>query len=909
MALHAQNQNQLAVAPRRTTSWMILRYALTLGVLALLVLASHFTLDAVLTSQRSEGALINLSGQQRMLSQRIQMLTERLAAEHFIDDRKKLADAITTMEKAHEELTKNTDEHTLSPALHELYFGAVGHIDQDVRNFLTTAREILKIPPDQLRADNPYIRALRAHATAGLLERLDAVVRQIQAEHDDAMNNLTHLAHWETVLILLALALSAVVVFHPLVRRVERDMISLHEVQRRLRGILDSALDAIVTIDSEGRVMEFNRSAEAMFGYRQDVVRGQDIADLIIPQHARNVHKEGLRRHVATNNNPFFGRRVEVTAQHADGHELPVELTITAFPSDQGPLLTAFLRDLTRRKKAEATVSKLSRAVEQSPAAVMITDTHGQIEYINPKFVEMTGYSPDEIMGKTPNILSTGHNSPEVYREMWQTISSGQEWRGEIYNRKKDGSCFWAHMVIAAIRAPEGAITHYVAVQEDLTLRKQYEEKLLRQSSYDSLTELPNRLLALDRLSQEVARANRQKHTIAVMVIDLDRFKLVNSMLGHEVGNRVLIDAARALRTCVREADTIARLDGDEFLAILPDLESAAAAETIAQRVIAGLTLPLSDANRYELVITASVGLAFFPTDGDSPQALIQSGETAMQKAKEAGRNTYRFFTPEMNRQLAEHLEVESLLRRAQERQELFLNFQPMVDPLTRNIIGAEALLRWRSAELGLVMPDRFIPVAEMSGLIVPIGTWVLRSACFEARRWQEETGQSLRVAVNVSPCQLQRSNNFVDVVAQALSDSGLAPEQLDLEITESLLVDDSSDTVELLRSLREIGVHISIDDFGTGYSSLRYLRNLPVSVLKIDRSFVRDISSINERSALVDAMIAMAHGLGFSVVAEGVEEENQLAYLVDRHCDVIQGYLFGRPQPAADFLARLKEG
>ncbi len=557
--------------------------------------------------------------------------------------------------------------------------------------------------------------------------------------------------------------------------------------------------------------------------------------------------------------------------------------------------------EIAERRRAEASLRKLSAAVEQNPTAVTITDTRGVIEYVNPRFERMSGYRADEVVGRTPALLKSGQSPPEVYAELWATILAGREWRGEMLNRRKDGALYWVNVLISPIRDPDGTVAHYVALNEDITVRKEYEKRLLHQANFDSLTGLPNRILALDRLTQSLASAHRNGRRVVLMFIDLDQFKRVNDTLGHQAGDRLLIEGAKRLSGVLRDADTVARLGGDEFLVLIPDVAPAFHPEVVAERILAAFEPPFH-LDGHEAHVSASIGLTIYPTDGTAPQVLMRNADAAMYKAKEGGRSCYRFFTPEMDRQAVERMTLENRLRHALERDELFLVYQPLVDAASGRLIGAEALMRWHSPELGEVPPDRFIPMAEDCGLIRSLGVWALRTACAEAQAWQMLPGEPVpMVTVNLSPQQF-RDSDLVQITRQCLADTGLAPQRLMLEITERLFMADVTQTATLMHKLIDLGVSFGIDDFGTGYSSLSYLKRFPLRTLKIDRSFIADISIDPGDATLVHTIIAMAHTLGLSVVAEGVETWLQADFVRSRDCDLIQGFYISKPLTAEVF-------
>ena len=558
--------------------------------------------------------------------------------------------------------------------------------------------------------------------------------------------------------------------------------------------------------------------------------------------------------------------------------------------------------DLNERKQAKDSLRKLSRAVEQSPASVVITDTGGHIEYANPKFLEITGYSLDEVIGRKPNILKSGHTPKADHDDLWQTISSGREWRGEFLNVRKDGRRYWEYASISPIKAADGTITHYIAVKEDISVRKEYEERLFHQANFDPLTGLPNRVLVLDRLNQGLSRARRENDSLAVVFVDLDNFKNVNDTLGHAEGDVLSKQAAQRLTDCVRETDTVSRTGGDEFVIVLPAMHQPSDVEFVARKITEAFAKPFAIGS-YNFHVTPSMGIAIYPGDGDDPSILLRNADAAMHLSKRKGRNAFQFFTPEINQHIVERMDLESRLRHALARDDLYLVYQPIIDSRTGGLVSVEALLRWNDEELGAVAPDRFISVAEETGLIVPIGEWVMRTACLQARQWRDEGVDLHRMQVNTSGRQVQ-GPEFVDIVRGALDDSGLPPGVLDLEITESTLMADVPAAAKTLEELRGLGVKLSIDDFGTGYSSLSQLRAFAVDTLKVDSSFVRDITADLDRTAIAEAIVVMGHSLGLTVTAEGVETEVQFEMLRAWGCDSVQGYLFSMPLVADDLKA-----
>ncbi|MDP2795096.1 MAG: EAL domain-containing protein [Sulfurisoma sp.] len=562
----------------------------------------------------------------------------------------------------------------------------------------------------------------------------------------------------------------------------------------------------------------------------------------------------------------------------------------------QGQLLSGVgtVQDITQSKGAEAQLHLLASVFRHSGEALLITDADNIIIEVNPSFTRLTGYTADEARGKNPRLLASGNTSPEQYAAMWRSIREQGFWLGEIWDRRKDGSVYPKLLNISVVRDAAGAITHHIAAFADISAQKAAEEKIRHLAHHDALTGLPNRFTLEGRLEQALATARRDGERLAVMFIDLDRFKVINDTLGHHIGDGLLIEVASRLRQSVRESDVVARLGGDEFIIVLTGGGAELAAAHVAEKILASVSLPCH-IDGHALHTTSSIGIAVFPADGDSVETLMKSADIAMYHAKAQGRDNYQFFTGEMTRAAAEQLLLENNLHVAIRERQFLLHYQPQIDMRDGRVIGVEALVRWQHPTEGMIPPLRFIPIAEDTGLIVPLGEWILDEACRCARAWREQGIAGVRMAINISAHQL-RQPDFVARVARALGEHGLTGADIELELTESLAMRDPAATIEILKALRDMGVMLAIDDFGTGYSSLSYLKLLPIHRLKLDRSFVMDIETDPNDAAICAATIALAHNLGFKVVAEGIETERQHDYLRRLGCDYGQGYLFSRP-------------
>ncbi len=546
------------------------------------------------------------------------------------------------------------------------------------------------------------------------------------------------------------------------------------------------------------------------------------------------------------------------------------------------------------------------QAIENMHEGVIITDSFGTIQYVNRAFTHVTGYFPAEAIGHKTSLLRSGRHKAPFYKKLWGALEKTGFWQGEIYNRRKNGDVFLEYLSISSVKHIDGHPSNYIAVFTDITKRKRAEETIKHMAYFDPLTDLPNRALFLERLNQALIQAQRNHRILAVLFLDLDRLKVINDTLGHNMGDRLLKAVAARLKGAMRDTDTVARLGGDEFMLLLPEISSPADIDRITSKILDTFKAAF-EFDQQELYITTSVGVAIFPKDGTDAETLLKNADTAMYRAKRTGRNNVQTFAPSMKAEDLEQLALGNGLRRALERKEFVVHYQPQIDIENGEIVGMEALVRWQHPEYGLVHPGSFIHWAEDSGLIVPIGEIVMRMACEQNKAWLAAGYQPLKVAVNISARQMKQSN-LVQTVARILRESGLPPDCLELELTESVLMDLGGNSMNIPHELKAMGVGFSIDDFGTGYSSLNYLKRLPVNTLKMDQSFVRDLTTDHNDAAIASAVIGLGHGLDLQVLAEGVETMGQLDYLRHLKCDRMQGFLFSEPLPANEFEELLRE-
>jgi diguanylate cyclase (GGDEF)-like protein/PAS domain S-box-containing protein len=676
---------------------------------------------------------------------------------------------------------------------------------------------------------------------------------------------------------------------------------ALRESEERYRLLVERMREGLAQANNDG-VLEFanDRFCE-MVGYTREELIGKQGDLLLAYPEDISLMREKIRlrmRHIAD--------QYEVRIRRKDGTIIWLEIGGAPVVDAAGNVVGSIgvHNDVTERRMAEEALreseARYRLMAENSTDMISRTSNRGILLYASDASRRLLGYEPSELVGRSFFDFVFDADRDEV-RHLSSLIHESGPTTFAYRVEKKDGSLVWFETTSRSVRDVfTGKVREIVGVSRDVTERKRVEEQIEYQAYHDALTGLPNRRLFRDRLTVALAHARRMKHPLAVMFLDLDRFKVVNDTLGHSTGDELLKAVGARLQVSLREEDSIARMGGDEFTILLADLKSTDTAAKIAQKVLDTVALPLQ-IDGTELFVTTSIGIALFPSDGDSAEVLLANADHAMYRAKDAGRNSYQMFTPAMNNRALERLSLENDLRHALDRGELVLHYQPQINIASGRVTGVEALLRWNRPGFGLVGPKDFIPIAEETQLIVPIGEWVLREACRQAREWRGDRASGFRMAVNLSPRQFQHSD-LPHVIAAALEISGIAPHDLELEITESLAMQNTTRTISTLQRLREMGVQIAIDDFGTGHSSLNYLRSFPIDSVKIDQEFVQEIEASAADRAIVSAVIGMARGLGLRVTAEGVETEEQLTFLREQGCEDVQGFLFGEPVPAEAF-------
>ncbi|ALP52929.1 hypothetical protein Tel_07055 [Candidatus Tenderia electrophaga] len=679
----------------------------------------------------------------------------------------------------------------------------------------------------------------------------------------------------------------------------------LRDAKKLLEKIFVSLREAVFVIDpKDRRIVACNDAVTEILGYRPEELIGRDTEML----HVDHEHFERFSRDYDAKLAETGTVQMEYQLRRRDGTIIDTENTITMI--DAGEALEAtqvvsVVRDISARKQAAEQQRLAAMVFDNANEAIVIADAERSIVYTNPAFHKMTGYAAEEVKGQGPTMLDPGIHDDTFYNTMWETVDHDGHWQGEVASRRRNGQTYPTWLSISAVRNAAGAVMNYILIATDLSEQRRLDERVRYLSFHDSVTGLLNRPAMVERLEQAIIHCQRAKRDVAVLILNIDRFKMVNDSLGHAVGDLLLKQVARDLRGAVRAGDSVARLAADQFVVVLSELARPDDVGPVLEKITASVG-NLQSIDGQEVYVGFSIGVALYPRDGDRSEVLVRNADVAMNQARAEGGGRYRFFTRQMHDRAVDLLAMEGELRRAVERGELKVCYQPQISVVNERIVGAEALLRWQSKRYGAVSPARFIPVAEASGLILPIGRWIFEQVVRQTRIWRDEGLLSGSVAVNLSARQF-REAQLAQTIRESLDREGLPAEALELELTESLVMEDAVQAAKILAELKAMGLRLSMDDFGTGYSSLSHLKRFPFDTLKIDQSFVRDITVDSDDAAIADSIIAMAHAMGMRVIAEGVEDAEQLAHLRRRGCDFAQGFYCSPAVDPETFQALLR--
>lgn len=672
----------------------------------------------------------------------------------------------------------------------------------------------------------------------------------------------------------------------------------LRKAQADLRSIFENSIEGIYTTDGEGKILMANPSFMKLMGYESE---NEFVASV---KNAANIYKdrESYQKIVEHFKNHNSLLKHVSNIRHRHGAETIIAQNIRKVTDEDGVLTgyESIVEDITDKRHLEERMKLIAKVFEHSVEGIVITDANTQILEVNRAFCDITGYSMEEATNSATNLLYSGWQGEKFYSQMWRKLKREGIWQGEIKDRRKNGEMYMQWLTICAVKDARNKVLNYIGIFTDITEKKMSEKKIHQLAYYDVLTGLPNRSLLHDRLGHAIKVAHRNNTLLAVLFIDLDNFKNINDMLGHHIGDRFLQVVAERLTGCVREKDTVARLGGDEFVIVMEGIKDSESASNVAKSIITEMSTVFNIGSN-DIYSGASIGVSIYPEDGTDAVSLLKNADTAMYNAKDLGKNDYRFYTEEMNLQAFERVSLETDLRKALEKNEFVLYYQPKIDLQSGDIVGAEALIRWNHTDMGLVAPGRFIPIAEKSALIEAIGEWVFYEAFGQVIRWQKEGLAPPRISVNVSAKQLGQQN-FHKNIERIMQSTGIMPGMVEIEVTESCVMVDADNAVQMLGRLKDVGVSVSLDDFGTGYSSLSQLKKLPIDSVKIDQSFVRDIMTNEEGKSIIRAMISLSHNMNLEVIAEGVENEEECLFLAEEKCDEAQGFLFYHPLPADEF-------
>jgi len=763
-------------------------------------------------------------------------------------------------------------------------FGTLAVLSREARDLSGDERRALEILARQVVAQLELRQSLTV--LGGALKKLGRTKEELRSSHDQLEKRVSERAE--------ALKELNLILQKQIAERTAEARVS--------QAIIDSLPGVFYVFDQDGHYLRWNRNLEIITGHSAEEMQRLHPLDLFsspedkarITERINQVLTEGI----AT---------VEADMTVKSGQRIPYFFTGVRIELNGRQCVSGLGVDITERRQADEALRLRDRAIQASVNAIVITDLDGNVEYANPAFERITGYPVEELLGRNCRFLQRDDKAQAGIAALRNGIAKREEVSALLRNYRKDGQMFWNEMHIAPVRDAEGAVTHFVGVLNDISAVKYFEQELQRQATFDTLTALVNRNVLKDRLRQDIAAAARANECLTVGFLDLDNFKFINDSLGHSVGDELLKSVAERLVGCLRGNDTIARYGGDEFAFVIYGCKDETMIAALMNRILRTIDRPFDIAG-HRFFVSGSIGISFYPKDGKDVDTLLKNADAAMYRAKEKGRNNWQPYKPAMNERVKERLSLESRLRQALSSNEFLLYYQPKVSLKTGKIVGVEALLRWQPPHGHIVGPATFIPLAEETGLIVPIGDWVLHTACAHIKTLVDNGAPPLRVAVNISARQFE-PKMLMNLVGRALSSSGLAPGALELELTESLVMQNPEDAIRVLLDLKDMGLRLAIDDFGTGYSSLSYLQRFPVDHLKIDQSFVRDIGADPNDAIIARAVISLGHSLGMSVIAEGVSNDDQLSFLCENGCDEMQGFLFSHPVPIEELKVLLQNG
>jgi diguanylate cyclase (GGDEF)-like protein/PAS domain S-box-containing protein len=684
-----------------------------------------------------------------------------------------------------------------------------------------------------------------------------------------------------------------------------RDISKRKQMQwQQVHTILEASPECMLLVDHDGIILFANQVAARIFDYPITELIGLDV-DALVPKLSRAGHSRQRAEYMKTLHPLPIGHNNRLAAVRKDGSEFPVEISLSPIELDNRMTVIACVIDITERKQFEQKLQLSATVYRAIGEAIMIADVNNRIVAINPAFTQLTGYTEQEAVGRSTKLLKSGRHDIAFYRDMWHTLEKTGRWQGEVWNRRKNGEEYFEWLMINTIYDSTGHVQQRIAIFSDITDQKLAEQTIWKQANFDPLTGLPNRRLFQDRLEQGIKKNHRTGLPMALMLLDLDRFKEVNDTLGHDMGDILLTEGARRLISCVRETDTVARLGGDEFTIILSELDNPGNVERVAQDILKKLAEPFH--LKHEVAyVSASIGITFYPDDGEGIDTLLKNADQAMYASKNQGRNRYNYFTPSMQEAAQTRMRLANDLRGALEAGQFSMAYQPIVEMATGVIHKAEALIRWQHPTRGPISPAEFITIAEETGLVIDIGDWVFREAACQAKHWRKLYRPDFQISVNKSPIQFYNENSNHAAWFEHLQQQELSGQSIVVEITEGVLLDASTSVTDQLLEFCDASIQVAIDDFGTGYSSLSYLKKFDIDYLKIDQSFVNNLAYGSDDMALCEAIIVMAHKLGIKVIAEGVETPQQRDLLTTVGCDYGQGYLFSRPVPAIEFEALL---